>query len=243
MLAFVTAAIALVLLALFIIVPTLLRKNRLQTDDYDALNTQIAKDRLQELKQDLQNGVLSQGEFDSAREELETNLALDLSATEDNAAASEESSRLSAVLMIIVVPVFSALVYFQLGEPDAIDRQSAQPAAAQQAPQMSMEQAIVKLEQRLQSEPDNAEGWFMLARTYMTLDRYADAATAFEKTIALVGEEANLLIRYADALAMANNGALAGKPREAIEKALQLDPDNQQALWFAGIAARNRDWT
>ncbi|MCW9012150.1 MAG: c-type cytochrome biogenesis protein CcmI [Gammaproteobacteria bacterium] len=237
MLAFVTASIALVFLALLFIVPSLLKKSHLQSDSFDAYNTQIARDQLRELKLDLQNGLMSQDDFEVARQELETNLALDLSVSNQDQQVGEKSAIPAALFLLVAIPVFSVLIYLQLGQPQAIDHQQVQQLAEDKAPAMSMEQAVVKLEQRLQSEPENAEGWFMLARTYMTMNRYSDAVGAFEKTIELVGEEANLLIRYADALAMTNQGELQGKPREAIEKALQLDPENQQALWFAGIAA------
>jgi cytochrome c-type biogenesis protein CcmH len=110
-----------------------------------------------------------------------------------------------------------------------------------QAPQMSMEEAIAKLRQRLEAEPDNAEGWFMLARTYAALGEYDKAVPAFKNVLDLVGEDdANLLLRYADALAMNQNRRLSGDALAYIEKAMAIDPHHPQALWMMGMAMEEK---
>jgi len=72
--------------------------------------------------------------------------------------------------------------------------------------------------------------------------QYGNAARAMERVVALEGEkDPNLLLQYADALAMANDGRVAGKPAEFVHKALKLKPDYPEALWLAGIAASQSD--
>jgi cytochrome c-type biogenesis protein CcmH len=77
----------------------------------------------------------------------------------------------------------------------------------------------------------------MLGRSYMMLERYSDAARAYGRAIALNDKDANLWTDFAEALAMANQRRLAGKPTEALTLALQLDPKNQKALDLYGSAA------
>lgn len=241
MLVFVITISVLIFLALLFVVPTLFKKAKLQENKFDELNVQIAKDRLKELKQLLENGDLSQEDFDKSKQELEDNLALDLSVPADGGQqGTEKNSTPAAFFMLIAVPVASVLIYMQIGNFDAVEgfaQKQAAHNATEQAPQLSMEDAAKQLAARLQNEPDNAEGWFMLARTYMTMERYVEAANAYKKTVDLVGENANVLIRYADAIAMSRQGKLTGEPRQLLEKAITLEPENQQGLWLAGMAA------
>jgi cytochrome c-type biogenesis protein CcmH len=94
-----------------------------------------------------------------------------------------------------------------------------------------------QLTTKLQQDPNNAEGWVMLARTYYALKRFPDAAGAFERAVALVPDNAALLSDYADTLGAAQGGTLAGKPTEIIDRALKADPNYWKALALAGTAA------
>jgi len=238
MFAFAATIGLLIILALAFILPALFKKSSLQNNNFDELNTQIARDRLNELKQLLENGDLSQDNFEQAKQELENNLALDLSVSADNQSQGiEQNSKNVAALLLVAVPAMSVFLYTQLGHFDAVNGKTTQQPVVEEAPQLSMEDAAEQLAERLKSEPENAEGWFMLARTYMTMKRYDEAVAAYKKTTELVTDNATVLLRYADALAMSRKGSLAGEPRAAVEKALTLEPDNQQALWLAGMAA------
>jgi len=93
---------------------------------------------------------------------------------------------------------------------------------------------------RLKDNPDDAEGWAMLARSYSVLGRHAEAVPAYERAVALRADDATLLADYADALAVKNNGSLAGEPMKAVALALKFDPGNLKALSLAGTDAFNR---
>src|SRR5689334_8250667 len=89
---------------------------------------------------------------------------------------------------------------------------------------------VDKLAERLKQNPNDAQGWTMLARSYVMLERFPDAASAYEKVTALNANDADAWADYAEALALANGQNLAGKPTEAINKALQINPKHQKAL-------------
>ena len=92
---------------------------------------------------------------------------------------------------------------------------------------------------KLEKEPGNVDGWVMLARTYYAINRHAEAARAFDRAVALVPDNADLLADYADSLG-ASEGGLRGKSLELIERALKADPTHWKALALAGTAAFNR---
>ncbi len=96
---------------------------------------------------------------------------------------------------------------------------------------------IASLAARLEQSPDDAEGWALLGRSYMTTGQYELAVTAYDRLLSLTGDHPLILIMFADALTMSAEGRVSDKAREVIERALALDPDNPQGLWMGGVAA------
>jgi cytochrome c-type biogenesis protein CcmH len=109
--------------------------------------------------------------------------------------------------------------------------------------QMDLGQMLGRLEQRLAENPNDPEGWAILARSYMAMERYPNAVRALEKLRELVGDEPAILIPLADSIAMTQGGKMQGQPAALIEKALETEPDNAIANWLAGnAAAESGDW-
>lgn len=240
MLIFIVTTSILVLLALLFVVPTLFKSHQLPAETFNQQNIRIARERLQELRREFAANTMSQENFDQARLELEQTLALDLSAGDDNAVqSSAHSARVLALVLLITVPIAAVVLYWQLGRFDSLQGDLATAVEHQNAPgmNMTMDEAIARLKARLEQEPANAEGWYMLARSYMSMQRYAESIDAYRKTMELVGEDADLMLRYADALVMSRGGRFAGEPADVINKALVLRPDHPQGLWLAGMVA------
>jgi len=99
---------------------------------------------------------------------------------------------------------------------------------------------VAKLAARLEQNPDDANGWAILARSYTSMQRFPEAVAAFAKASALTKDDANLLADYADALAVSAGRSIEGKPLELIKQALKLDPNQWKALAMAGTAAFDR---
>jgi cytochrome c-type biogenesis protein CcmH len=120
---------------------------------------------------------------------------------------------------------------------------SAPPAAATTSappPERTQEQIeanVAKLAQRLQSNPNDPQGWTMLARSYSSMEKYSDAVNAYAKATELNPKDADLWAEYAFVTGMAEGKSLEGKPTELINRALKVDPENAKALQLAGSAA------
>jgi len=93
---------------------------------------------------------------------------------------------------------------------------------------------------KLKADPQNAEGWAMLARTYSALKRFEEALPAYRQAIAQRPEDAQLYADYADALAVTQGRTLQGEPAKLIDKALSLDPNNFKALSLSGTIAYDK---
>lgn len=93
---------------------------------------------------------------------------------------------------------------------------------------------------KLKAEPNNAEGWAMLARTYAALRRFDESLPAYRKAIEQRPDEAQLYADYADALAVTQGRKLEGEPVKLIDKAMSLDANNFKALSLSGTIAYDK---
>ncbi len=101
-----------------------------------------------------------------------------------------------------------------------------------------------RLQTRLTTSPDDAEGWALLARTQAKLGHLDEAVQAFQRASSLRPKDVSLLVDHADALALVNRQSLEGEPTRLLEVALQLDPLHPGALSLSGLAAFDRkDYT
>ena len=95
---------------------------------------------------------------------------------------------------------------------------------------------VTRLAEKMQSTPEDAQGWLMLGKSYRALEQYPKAVEALANAYRLLGENPEVMLLYADALANTNDKNLIGRPSELIAKALILEPDNMEALWLGGMA-------
>lgn len=226
--------------ALAFVLPPLLRRGvRLgQHVDRKEANVAIYYDQLAELKADLDSGELDAAQYEDARREMEKRLSEDVP-LESAPVAVAQAGRWPGYVLAGAIPVLAIAMYMGLGNPDALLESRAGAGQGQH----DANPMIAALETRLKAKPDDAAGWYMLARSYASIEKYHESARAFEKAAELFPDDARLLADYADALAMAQGQNLQGKPLELINKALKLNANDEKALNLAGAAAyQNKDF-
>lgn len=248
MILFSVVAALLVAAALLFVVPPLWRRRDLRSVQRDRSNLEIYKDQLRELEADLANGVLSREQFEQGRVELERRLLEDVNPGVNTATVADDrgEGRGAAVTVILLIPLLAVFLYLIKGNPAALSpdtlsvaQQSGKgPAHAVTADQINA--MVETLAQRLESNPQDAEGWRMLGRSYVVLGRYPEAVTALQKAVGMIPDDPDLLADYADALAMTSGQTLEGKPMEMVQRALKLNPNHEKALWLAGTGAYNK---
>lgn len=239
----------LVAIALAFVLPPLLERAPKDSgeDESKEANLDVYRDQLSELDADLRNGIVSPEQFQQDREEIERRLLDDL-ATVDEGSKNETkraADRRPVYAIALGIPVIAVALYLVVGNSAVL---SGVATTAPRAPfaggsqangQMSQEQIeanVAALAKRLEQNPGDAQGWTMLARSYMTLQKYSDATNAYAKAAALNTNDADLLSDHAFAMAMANGRQLQGEPFELVKKALRIDPQNAKALDLAGSA-------
>ena len=226
-------------------------------------NVDVYRDQLSELEADVANGIVSREQYTQDRDEIERRLLEDVSPPDATSKVREKKStaalggRGPVYAIAVGIPVIAIALYLRVGNPAALSAQpgltarSGSPAAVgqSQAPfaggsqpsgqmtQQAIEANVAKLAARLEQNPGDVQGWIMLGRSYVNLEKYSEASNAYAKATALKPDDADLLGDYAFAMGMANGQRLQGQPVELINRALKLDPENPKALELAGSAA------
>jgi cytochrome c-type biogenesis protein CcmH len=241
----------LIVIALAFVLPPVLQRSDEAEDGSDEerkqANIEVYRDQLSELEADLQNGIIAEDQYAQDRDEIERRLLEDTATTRatKTATAAPINARNTAYLLGIGLPLVAIIFYLKVGEPDRITNPApvgAPPSASSaEAPpertQAQIEANVTKLAERLKSNPNDAQGWTMLARSYSSMEKYGEAAGAYAKATELNPKDADLWAEYAFATGMAGGKSLEGKPTELINRALKVDPENPKALQLAGSAA------
>ncbi|KGD92262.1 cytochrome C biogenesis protein [Achromobacter sp. RTa] len=238
--------VVLLLATLLCLIPPLLRRAPAAQAAADDNVRAFYLAQREQLRRDLKNGSLSAEAQARAEEEMQRDLLQDLDLRRARTApwAGQRAGVAAACLLSVLIPVAAVLLYGQLGNPRAAAGAAAIPAephaGASGASSDDMALAINALAQRLRGAPDDADGWYMLARSYETLGRYADAVAAYQQVLRLVPGQAAVLADLADALLSANQGAPDAASVAAVAQALAAQPDQPKALALAGMMALRR---
>lgn len=239
----IVSAMTLAVLGL-ILRPLLMRQPSVTSEQEKKLP--VYRQQFSELEQDLANGLLTDEQYQTARSELERRVLEETGSTETTTMTTGGlvNLRFVALLLGMLIPAASGVLYWTLGNPAAMTHPEV--SSAQGGPggdaQMadSLNQLIEQLRKKLEQNPNDGVGWGLLARSYMAMERYADAVPIFERATKLDPNNASLLADYADALAVHQGRKLEGRPEALIQKALKLDPHNVKALMLSGTIAYNR---
>lgn len=204
-----------------------------------SLNVNAYEQRLEDIETELGLGTLGEAEASQLREEAAARL-LDDTAKVDSPVDEASSPRywgLSAAI-VLVLCVAVSLGYFV----SDTRKMSAWVAESGKDPQ-AVQQLVIgdmvgRLEKRLESEPEDADGWAMLGRSYFVLNRYPEAAKAYARAnVESAAPQADWLAAEGEVRAFMAEGDLQGAPRRLFEAALDADPSQPMALWYGGLTA------
>jgi len=195
----------------------------------DAYNLAVYRDQLAEIERDVERGIIAPAEAEAAKSEIGRRI---LALTPNAAPAAASSVPLVvATVAIILLPFAAWTLYWDLGSPSFTD----QPVASRGAPghetatnanpHADMADAVQKLTAHLQAHPDDLQGWVLLARSELGLNRYQDAVEAYRHAADLSGRKPEIVGDWAEAQVLAAGGTVTASAKEAFEAAL-ADPEN-----------------
>lgn len=235
---FLLLATVMVAIAVASVLWPLLRPGRVAGVQRQNANASIFRDQFADLDADLARGAISADKHAEARSELERRVLEEVPAPA--VANTARPQRWSAVAVAVVLPVAAALLYWRLGTPEGLTPQVAAVDSNAPLSEQQIVDMVAQLAERLKTEPNNVDGWFVLARSYYAMGRYADSVAAFERLNTLLPNDPTVMTDLADAMAMSRERDISGAPLALVERALKIDPKQGKALAMAGTAAFDR---
>lgn len=225
-------------------------------------NAAVYRDQLQALERDLANGNLAAEEYETARDEIRARLLVDVAGGVDDGGgvgttgtattagttgagaaagaaagvAGRRGARAVAAVLMLVVPLAAAGLYWRLGG----GRAALDPASVAADGMADINRMVEGLAARLRAKPDDPKGWAMLARSYKVMGRFDDAEEAIKHAGTLRETDPDLMVAYADLLALRQGKRIEGEALRLVERALKVDAHHPTALLMSGVAAERR---
>ncbi len=198
----------------------------------------VYRDQLAEIESDRARGVLPESEAEAARIEVSRRL---LNAAPSNAGAADSSvarRRVASIVALAGIPVLSLTLYLYSGVPEYPDAPLAE-RLARPLPQQDIGMLIGRLEERLEQNPEQGEGWELIGPIYMRVGRVGDAVAAQERAISILGSTSTREITLGEFIRAAN-GRITAESKAAFERALARDDKSIPALFYLGLESAER---
>ncbi len=211
------------------------RRDSATRSEYDR---EVYRDQLAELERDKARGIISEAEAKSARAEIARRM-LATERADEPSAADKRGVRPFAIAVAVAAPIFAVALYVATGSPGLpglplAARHAGDPAGADARTELT--QRVATLAQRLQQNPDDAEGWLLLARSLTALERHAEAATAWRQVVRLAPGDPDTVGSLAESLVQSASGVVTPEARAALERLRQAEPFDPRALFYLGLA-------
>jgi len=238
MITFWLVVIGLILLGLvFVLLPLLTKNNKNSYVSREEINKAIYIGKVEDLQADLERSLLDKEEYEHALADLQQTLLQDVDTENEEVKQERSGNNMIITLMLtLCMPVAALLIYQQVSTGGYTNDITEQQATSEQV--QSIEDSIVRLEQKLKEKPDSVEGWTMLGQSYFVVQRYDHAKQAYIKALDLVSQaDPELLVLTAEASAFSNNEVFNEYEKSLLAKALSINPNHQRGLWYSGYAA------
>jgi cytochrome c-type biogenesis protein CcmH len=144
-------------------------------------------------------------------------------------------SRLAGALAGVVVMAMAAGLYPLWSNWNWHAAAASKPAVSTQVLEM-----VAKLERHMKDAPDDLQGWLLLGRSDIALERADGAIDAYEHAHRLDPNNIDALLGLGEALSIRAGGNVTAPAGDLFERALALEPDNPRALLYAGFGAATR---
>lgn len=248
------------LAALFVLLPlwrhyrpaadsTLLRKET---------NLTIFEERRQELQQELANGNLDSTQYQALELELKKSLLHDTAGLQESthvtaaagqggkptAAGSATLTRMLPVLLVLLIPAVTTLMYQRWGYLDDVQLMDLyeRTIASDNDPQQARD-LVVELGQVVRQDESNQWAWYFLGRNFSNIGMFNEAGIAFQRAADLMPEgpdKAATLGLLAQIRYLVAGGELNAEVLEIVEQARSINPSENASLQLLSVDAETK---
>lgn len=228
----------------------LLRRPKAPPAPRNEYDLAVYKDQLAEIGRDLERGLIQPAEAEAATIEVQRRMLAAADAkgepgVKSGTAAGVQSParrRTAAVAIAALIPIAAFVLYGFLGSPDMPDRPFAgrdlgrEKAAHDGQPEHGeLSQMADRLAEKMKERPDDANGWLLLGRTYVTVGRFADALKALRRALDLSGHDPDVAALYGETLVISQDGRMTPEATAFFREVARADPANPQARYYIGL--------
>jgi cytochrome c-type biogenesis protein CcmI len=242
-------AIALIAVSMFFVLLPLLRKAK--QAELQLTNANVVKQRMTELEREVEEGLISEKDKETAIRELKLALV-------------EESDRVSAtsniepvrvvnwpLVSLLAVPAIAVgiWVYLNANQLSGLSEYTQVKSQEQEITQLILGQSdkevtpddyaklALIIRERLRRTPDDAEGWRSLGRVQMTIGRMEESISAYEKALKIAPANLDIREQYAQALMAAGTEESLENARRQVEYMIGLEPENREYRLLLTVVA------
>ena len=209
----------------------------------------VFRDQLKEIERDAVEGLLDSDAAEAARLEVQRRmLNADAELQQSPATARPPrggSARLTAAFVAAGVPLAAAALYLVLGSPGQPDQpfaardipagQGAAQTAGDRGQDADMNAMIGRLAEKLLANPDDVEGWLLLGRSYISVERFPDAMNAFTRARAIAEGRTDVEIAYAEALILISQMKVTDDAAAIFQAVRDKAPFEPKARYYLGL--------
>ncbi len=241
------AVVLLMGLTLFMLSLPFWRKGKedVERAEYD-LN--VFRDQLKELERDLERGLISREEAETARIEIQRRL---LTADEKRQGHVSRDGRVGRSALIFGLCAALAIVggslafYGKIGKPGYGDMPFASrdfDKERQIAREKGVKVEIARLKEHLAKSPDDVDAWLMLGRVYRMTGQSEEGLKAYETALKASGRHPDILVDYAEMRIFAHKGEVDDETKKALNESLAADPMQFKGRFYLGYTqAKSND--
>jgi cytochrome c-type biogenesis protein CcmH len=200
----------------------------------------VYRDQLDEIDRDLAARLIGKQEAEAARVEVSRRLIAAADAAETRSATPQASAlwrrRAISLVALIILPLSASALYLAFGSPGLPGMPLASRNA--QAPETrSIESMVAQVEAHLERNPEDGQGWEVLAPVYMRAGRFTDAVRARSNALRLLGSTADREADLGEAMVAAANGVVTAEAKNVFERVLAMNASDVKARYYTGLAA------
>jgi cytochrome c-type biogenesis protein CcmH len=217
----------------------------------ERFNSGVYRDQLAELDGEVARQAIPEGEAAGVRLEIQRRLLAASRALSGGETRLQPAPRAAAIALAVVIVLLAGGLYALVGHPLLPDQPLAArhdagaggdvpgPDApgpdAQAAAHPDMAKMVEELVTRLQRQPNDADGWALLARSLVRLNRMPEAVTAYRRAMQLTGGDPQIAAEYGEARVLASGGSVDLEALGVFERLLARDPGNPQARFYIAL--------
>ena len=212
----------------------------------DETNVRLYHEHKKEIEKDYGEGGIDEENYQYLLAELDNTLLQDIESTSKEVKVATNAKSYSPFWPLglsVFIIIFSVALYDKQGSYKLITEL---PTGHGQQQAMSQEKMlkqreneamahIEKLQQHIDTNPEDSEAWYNLGQTYVAVGGFDEAVAAFNQVIKIEGEHADVLGAIAQALYYKNDQKVSAQVQEYIDKSLALDINDASTNILLGM--------